>query len=244
MENIRRIISLFKEEVSEKSTALYFVPRFNFNYCQILEPAGVLSKISSIGKCDLCIVPLAEDLLSLEMPKALKKMHIDQCPKVPFALASAVKHIVQLYGGIPHMQAIGESAKRVLELTRHLFGSSVADSQGAIARLTLVDHRVDFITPCLLPSAFEGLADELVGIKVNVAKVEGLPILLEETSSLYAKLSRAHIDNVQSLFTQEIGNIENAYKLERENFKFKKMSLKTVDELKLTVEPLNLKSAM
>ncbi|KAF8910066.1 Sec1-like protein [Gymnopilus junonius] len=156
--------------VSETQLSLLLVPRKSTLVSQILEEEGVLGDVT-ISSYNLQFIPIAEDVISLEHENTLRELWVDGDETIIFDSAQALLTIQRLFGHFPQVIGKGDYAQRLATLlTRqgpanstnsdpHLSPSSKIDS------VIILDRKVDLITPLLTQLTYEGLVDELIGIK-------------------------------------------------------------------------------
>ncbi|KAG5643134.1 hypothetical protein DXG03_001524 [Asterophora parasitica] len=164
---------------SRKHTyTLLLVPRTSTLVTRILEEEGVLGDIA-IAYYNLQFIPLAEDVISLENDSAFKELWVDGDPTVIYDSAQALTTFQKLYGLFPRIVGKGDAAARLATLlTRETPTSSNSSSPDTlltpsekIDSLIVLDRRVDMITPLLTQLTYEGLIDELIGIKNSHVEV-------------------------------------------------------------------------
>ncbi|KAJ6601336.1 Sec1-like protein [Mycena vulgaris] len=156
---------------SQKHTyTLLLVPRISTLVSRILEEEGVLGDVR-ISSYNLQFIPIADDVVSLENDNAFKEIWVDGDETVIYDSAQALLTLQKLYGLFPRIVGKGDQAARLATLlTKHLpLNTSTPDTLLAqsekIDSLIILDRRVDMITPLLTQLTYEGLTDELIGIK-------------------------------------------------------------------------------
>ncbi|EEB91605.1 hypothetical protein MPER_10010, partial [Moniliophthora perniciosa FA553] len=103
-------------------------------------------------------IPLADDVISLEYESAFKDIWVDGDEAVIYDSAQALITIQKLFGIFPRILGKGNHAASSAPDTL----SEISDK---IDSLIVLDRRVDMITPLLTQLTYEGLIDELIGIK-------------------------------------------------------------------------------
>ncbi|KAJ6486104.1 Sec1-like protein [Mycena vitilis] len=158
------------KEAQKYTYTLLLVPRISTLVSRILEEEGVLGDVR-ISSYNLQFIPIADDVISLENDNAFKEIWVDGDETVIYDSAQALLTLEKLYGLFPRIVGKGDQAARLATLlTRHLpTDSSTPDTlltqSEKIDSLIVLDRRVDMITPLLTQLTYEGLADELIGIK-------------------------------------------------------------------------------
>ncbi|EIN14426.1 Sec1-like protein [Punctularia strigosozonata HHB-11173 SS5] len=159
---------------SQKYTyTLLLVPRVSVLVERILEEEGVLGEVS-ISSYNLQFIPLAEDVVSLELENAFKEIWVDGDETAVYDSAKALVTLQKLYGLFPRIVGKGDRAARLTKLvTQELSTDDSASSvptglstqSEQVDAVIVLDRAVDMITPLLTQLTYEGLVDELIGIK-------------------------------------------------------------------------------
>ncbi|KAF8527685.1 Sec1-like protein [Gautieria morchelliformis] len=160
-------------QTSQKHTyTLFLVPRTSTLATRILEEEGVLGEIA-VSSYNLQFIPLEDDVISLEYDMAFKEIWVDGDETVIYDSAQALATLQRLYGLFPRMVAKGDQAARLTRLLSHNLPPTshthtpethLAPSE-KIDALVVLDRQVDLVTPLLTQLTYEGLVDELLGIK-------------------------------------------------------------------------------
>ncbi|KAG6851377.1 hypothetical protein H0H93_005775 [Arthromyces matolae] len=165
-------IKRHSKESKKHTYTLLLVPRTSNLVAQILEEEGVLGDIT-ISSYNLQFIPLAEDVVSLEYDNTFKDVWVDGDETAIYDSAQALTTLQKLYGLFPRVVGKGDAAARLATLlTREapkVFNSSLPDTllspSDKIDALIVLDRRVDMVTPMLTQLTYEGLIDEVIGIK-------------------------------------------------------------------------------
>jgi hypothetical protein len=172
-----------RESQTGHEFSIFWVPRRTLVSEQILEQAGVLGD-TSIAEFPLYFLPLEKDLLSLELEDSFADLYLRNDPTPTFLLARALMLIQQKHGLFPRITGKGDHAKRLADLLTRMrqeliAGEDTSDSSKpwltpstTIESLIVIDREVDYATPLLTQLTYEGLIDEVVGIKNNYADVD------------------------------------------------------------------------
>ncbi|KAG6854160.1 hypothetical protein C0991_010071 [Blastosporella zonata] len=166
------------KESRKHTYTLLLVPRISTLVTQILEEEGVLGDIT-ISSYNLQFIPLADDVVSLEYENAFKDLWVDGDETAIYDSAQALGMLQKLYGLFPRVVGKGDAAARLATLlTRESPKTSNSSSPDTlltpsekIDSLIVLDRRVDMITPFLTQLTYEGLIDELIGIKNSHVEV-------------------------------------------------------------------------
>ncbi|GIL70610.1 hypothetical protein Vretimale_3719 [Volvox reticuliferus] len=174
---------------ARQTVALFFVPRRTIACERILEEEGVLGDFAEIGEYCLDMVPYDDDVISLELDTAFYDCICDGDSTPLYYTAAAITRLQALFGLIPRVQGKGPAATAVRDMCFRMrressglltvpplaaggscFSAGVGPavggfSSGRIDRLILLDREVDVITPMMTQITFEGLIDEITGIR-------------------------------------------------------------------------------
>ncbi|EAU92607.2 ATP binding protein [Coprinopsis cinerea okayama7 len=162
---VKIIADQIKRHVKESRKHTYtllLVPRVSTLVSRILEEEGVLGEVT-ISAFNLQFIPLADDVISLEHDNAFKELWVDGDETIVFDSAQALTSLQKLFGPFPQIRLATLLARQ-----SRLSSSStepVLSSSANIDSLIVLDRRVDLITPLLTQLTYEGLIDELIGIR-------------------------------------------------------------------------------
>ncbi|KAK0198763.1 Sec1-like protein [Armillaria mellea] len=160
------------KDAAKHTYTLLLVPRVSTLVTRILEEEGVLGDVS-ISSYNLQFIPIEEDVVSLEYESVFKDIWVDGDETAIYDSAQALITLQKLYGLFPRVIGKGDKAARLSVLLTSSLAqartSSAPDtlfqSSDKIDALIVLDRRVDMITPLLTQLTYEGLIDELIGIK-------------------------------------------------------------------------------
>eukprot|EP00877_Chromochloris_zofingiensis_P013688 jgi/Chrzof1/8573/Cz03g16010.t1 len=147
--------------------SVFWVPRRSIACERLLEEEGVYGDLVQ-GEFPFDLVPLDDDVLSLELDNAFRECTLEGDPSSLFYAASAIMKLQQMYGLIPHIQGKGPAAAAVkdmcLKMRKEAPITPCSSAQSRIDRVILLDREVDVVTPMVTQITFEGLIDEISGI--------------------------------------------------------------------------------
>ncbi|KAH0954770.1 hypothetical protein HN011_008394 [Eciton burchellii] len=159
-----------------KEFHLFFVPRKSLLCQKKLQNRGVFGSFTLIEefKCDL--FPFDNDLLSMELNGSFKEFHLENDPTCLYQVARAIQGLQKLYGKIPKVTGRGPAASKIWELLERLSREEednkvIPGSSVAIEHLLLLDRSVDLLSPLVTQLTYEGLIDEIFGIKYNTVQL-------------------------------------------------------------------------
>ncbi|KAF1839987.1 Sec1-like protein [Cucurbitaria berberidis CBS 394.84] len=169
----------------EHEFSIFWVPRRTMISDQLLEEAGVLGE-ASVSEWPLFFVPLADDVLSLELEDAVSDLYLKKDPTSIYLAAKALMLQQQKYGLFPRIIGKGDNGKRLADLLirmrTEVTAGETSSSAGPsflgltpssnIDSLIIVDREVDFPTVLLTQLTYEGLIDEVFNISANQTEVD------------------------------------------------------------------------
>ncbi len=126
-------------------------------------------------------VPLDNDLISLEDDSAWKKIYCDGDHTPIFRSAQSLMTLQHAYGLFPRILGKGALARRLADLLirqrrEHLASDpsspALTTPSQLIDSLIIIDRSVDYATPLCTQLTYEGLVDEVVGIRNGHVEVD------------------------------------------------------------------------
>ncbi|EXJ74198.1 lysine-specific histone demethylase 1 [Cladophialophora psammophila CBS 110553] len=168
----------------EHEISVCWVPRRTLVSNRILEDEGILGDVN-VSELPIYFLPLEDDMLSMEMDEAFNDLYLRHDPSPLYLASKALMQIQQRHGLFPRILGKGDNARQLANLL--LRGRRELDADDAatqytsmpstsIEQLIIIDRDVDFATVLLTQLTYEGLIDELVGIKHNRAEVDSAVI--------------------------------------------------------------------
>ncbi|KAI8442176.1 hypothetical protein MSG28_005783 [Choristoneura fumiferana] len=155
---------------------LFFVPRRSELCEKHLQNRGVLVNLTiQEFKCD--IYPFDSDVMSMELQNDFRENYLEGDPTCAYKAALALRTIQHFYGIIPRVFGKGVAAKQVWDLLCRLNKEEAGAPRGAstscIDQLLLLDRAIDLTSVMATQLTYEGLIDELYGIKGTTATFPG-----------------------------------------------------------------------
>lgn len=150
----------------KKMFYVYFVPRRRLMCEKVLEEEGVWADVK-IGEYHLDLIPVDNDLLSMELPHSFREFAIDGDRTSLFYVAKALIKLQFLFGIIPNIQGKGDQSQFVAELLFRMRREMASEEPlivSEIDRLILIDRECDLVTPNVSQLTYEGMIDEVFGI--------------------------------------------------------------------------------
>ncbi|EJU02729.1 ATP binding protein [Dacryopinax primogenitus] len=167
--------------LSERHTYnLLLVPRRTVLCDRILEEEGVFGDLH-ISALKLEFIPLEEDVLSLELEGTYKEIFLDDDHTSLYYSAQALMTIQQAFGLFPRILGKGTASARLCSLLQRMRTAGLAEDPTSPAlslpstvvdSLVIIDRATDMITPLCTQLTYQGLIDELIGIKNSYVEVD------------------------------------------------------------------------
>ncbi|XP_044010499.1 vacuolar protein sorting-associated protein 33A isoform X2 [Aphidius gifuensis] len=170
-----------------KEFHIFFFPRKSLLCEKKLENRGVRGNFTLIEEFPCDLFPFDNDLVSMELDKTYKEFFLESDPTCMYQVAQAIRRIQRLYGKIPHVTGRGPAAMKVWELMKRLEREDDDDNGNGngnnnnsinklklnnntninnnIEHLLLIDRSIDLLSPLVTQLTYEGLIDEIFGIK-------------------------------------------------------------------------------
>ncbi|KAJ3224336.1 hypothetical protein HK099_008580 [Clydaea vesicula] len=162
---------------------LFFVPRRTLVCEMVLEAAGVFGSIT-FGEYHLDLIPLDEDVLSLEYDSAFKEIALNGDTTAIYYLAKAIMNLQTIFGLIPKFCGKGNNAnilsstllkmreELVSDLDDPAIQSKIFPPTSDFESMIIIDRQVDLVTPMCTQLTYEGLIDEVFGIKSTFVELD------------------------------------------------------------------------
>ncbi|KAF9906448.1 hypothetical protein BX616_000721 [Lobosporangium transversale] len=160
--------------------SLFFVPRRTALCEKVLEDEGVFGEITK-GEYHLDLIPLEDDLLSLEWDSTFRELYLDKDTTSIYYAAKALMRLQGIYGWFPRILGKGEHSKALCDMMLRMRREMAVDDLEAsqttqmsqnIDSLIILDRDVDLVTPLCTQLTYEGLIDEIFHIKNSFVEVD------------------------------------------------------------------------
>ncbi|CAD8143363.1 unnamed protein product [Paramecium pentaurelia] len=167
MKRIVRIIRNNQLANFNKKYLLIFCPRLNIVCKDYLEKEAVLGDLI-ITNFNFDLIPLANDLLSLDMNNCLRPLYIGQDMSILQTVAESIYRMELVHGKFKNIYAKGNFSKFVIDILKQnkqqgeLIKDELSFKESKMHTLLIIDRKIDFITPMLTPFTYEALIDEIL----------------------------------------------------------------------------------
>ncbi|CAG8439118.1 13289_t:CDS:10 [Acaulospora colombiana] len=161
--------NLSRSNAQRYEYSLFFVPR-RTRICQ---------KVLEETEYHLDLIPFEDDLLSLELDNTFKELYLDGDHTSIYYAARALMKLQNLFGLFPRVIGKGDCAKHLADMLLRMRREVAVDDPSStpsvspnIDSLIIIDRSVDLITPLFTQLTYEGLIDEVFGIRASHAEVD------------------------------------------------------------------------
>ncbi|CAD8134304.1 unnamed protein product [Paramecium pentaurelia] len=220
MKRIVRIIRNNQLANFNKKYLLIFCPRMNIVCKDYLEKEAVLGDLI-ITNFNFDLIPLANDLLSLEMNNCLRPLYIGQDMSILQTVAESIQRMELVHGKFKNIYAKGNYSKFVIDILKQkkqqgeLIEDEISFKESKMHTLLIIDRKVDFITPMLTPFTYEALIDEVFSIKHNSINLDIIknesalkdrPKTMKLNDSYYNRIKIMNIKHCQRILEEKRQN--------------------------------------
>ena len=160
------------------------VPRVTSLCMKFLENLGIRDLVK-LRQCDINFIPIEPDVLTLEYESAFREIACEGHNMPAYYVASALHKLQRdIIGLVPLVKGKGRLAKDVSEIMLRLRREAIVEGEvdmiepgeeageSLVDAIVLLDREVDTITPFCTQLTYEGLTDEILGIKNGVVTIK------------------------------------------------------------------------
>ena len=159
LESYFLISSMFKGV----ETNIIFIPGESYEIIEYMMANDLLKKFK-IFSFNVDLLPIDNDLLSLEKENCFREIYIDKNLTSISELANAFVKLEACFGKVKHRYIKGDNAKIFDELVREKEKENDLKTKEEILGMVILDRSVDFITVLSTNYTYEGLIDDYFGI--------------------------------------------------------------------------------
>ena len=139
-----------------------------------LKELGVYGSFTFLDELSIFWYPLDADVISMESVNTFRKLHLEGDTTVLNPVAKGLLGIQAIYGTIPNVYGMGQGAREVFDYMTKLRRERVHEEpqdHPEIDTLIILDRKIDLISPLVTQLTYEGLIDEMFGIKNSSVKL-------------------------------------------------------------------------
>ena len=165
-------ILTYAKRFPKAAVFIYFVPKKTLMAEHVLETEYKLPSLVThlyCGEFDLDLVPLDDDVMSMEIGSSFKDLFLDgDLAMLHWIAKTIVKMQSARFGPIPVIRGKGRLASKVVNIVnrlQHEVGTDfISEQTPEIEAMCIVDRGCDMLTPMMTQLTYEGLIEELYGI--------------------------------------------------------------------------------
>lgn len=169
MKLVSRHVNDYKANEEKHRYDLFMVPKVTEVCENVLMGEQVLGHFDTISDLPLFLIPLENDLLSLQLEDSFKGLTLDRDLGVYYHIALALKEIQHCFGPIARKEGKGQASSQILTMLKAMEDedpdSITAHPLSEIQSLVLIDREVDLVTPFCTQFTYEALLDQVLGIQ-------------------------------------------------------------------------------
>lgn len=146
------------------------VPRLLHVIATLFETEGIYEHVA-LGQYSYELLPLEDHILSLEYEDLAAQLWLHKDTSYLAPISKSLFNLRGIYGDFSHIIAVGHHSQSVLRIQaeyERIFSNNLKAhnrTESDIPTLILVDRDMDFLTPMMIPLAYESVLDEIFGIK-------------------------------------------------------------------------------
>jgi len=169
MKLVSRHVNDYKANEEKHRYDLFMVPKVTEVCENVLMAEQVLGQFDTISDLPLFLIPLENDLLSLQLEDSFKGLVLDRDLGVYYHIALALKEIQHCFGPIARKEGKGQASSQILAMLKTMEDedpdSITTHPLSEIQSLVLIDREVDLVTPFCTQFTYEALLDQVLGIQ-------------------------------------------------------------------------------
>lgn len=177
MVSVKQVLLFIEEDRRSKQhrkNAIIYVPRMLYTCEHLMEQNGIYGLVK-VHEWHLDLLPLDTDFLSLEMTSAFRSLYVDKDMCCLHTVATSIMNFQRSYGLIATVHAVGELSRNVYRLMNNLKETGPAyetPPRNDVSDLILFDRRTDLVTPLCSQLTYEGILDDVFGIKAGFVQLD------------------------------------------------------------------------
>lgn len=227
IQSIKQVLLFIEEDRRSKSNrnnTIIFVPRILYICEQIMEQNGIYDLVK-VFEWHLDLLPLDTDFLSLEIASAFRSLYVDEDLCCMHTIATSILNFQQIYGTIPTIHAIGGLSSTVYQLMKNLKETDPTyetplRNDVCVSDLILFDRKTDLVTPLCSQMTYEGILDDVFGIKVGYIQLDSsitdrtksVKVLVNSSDPVFKIIRSQHFSVANSSLGQIARELDAEYK--------------------------------
>ena len=172
---------------------IIFIPGESYEVIEYMM-ANDLIKSFKISSFNVDLLPIDNDLLSLEKDNCFREIYIDKNLTSISELANSFVKLEACFGKVKYRYIKGDNAKTFDELVRQKEKENDLKTTEEILGMIILDRSVDFITTVTTNYTYEGLIDDNFGINFGTIKIK--ESYIRDSSTKIKSNSNSNIDKL------------------------------------------------
>nr|CDS29017.1 Vacuolar protein sorting associated protein [Hymenolepis microstoma] len=237
-------VEVDRKEQIKRTKLIAFVPKHTVAMKSILESSGALGNDLQITDLSFGWIPIDVDLISLNLPEVFTNYFLHGDTAWPYHFGQMLGHVLETvlpndrsltdinlhaFGSAAQVSAAGLSTAigriRATKSTNPDITLKFDDQDSTLPTTShrplfiLFSRNMDYITPFMVPTTFEGLIHEVIGINngiielPNVQKDDAIPAKINLSSSnisSFKEVRNAHISSVHKWLQTQRSQLEDS----------------------------------
>ena len=242
---------LISSRFKEVETNIIFIPVDSYEIIEYMMANDLIYNFK-LYNFNIDLIPIDNDLLSLENEKCFREIYIDKNLNAISQLANAFVKLETCFGKVKHRYIKGDNAKIFNELVKQKEKENNLKITDEILGMVILDRSADFITLLTTNYTYEGLIDDFFGIKCGNIKIKESLIKdiskLKKNEDFNEKMITYSLTSFRNVFYSQIGLMHyldaNQYLIETSKyyqniaFKDKENNKYTFEDIKITTNYL------
>mmetsp|Transcript_29628 Transcript_29628/g.52023 ORF Transcript_29628/g.52023 Transcript_29628/m.52023 type:complete len:615 (-) Transcript_29628:65-1909(-) len=245
----------------ERKYVVFVTPRVTKVCTKVLKDRAVLGDVT-LKSVHMGFIPVDSDVLSLETDHYFRDVFLNFDLSGLWDVAHSIMKLELFFGVIPVLKAKGEHSCSIVRMIKRMQKEANPDlylpGVPEIDECVLIDRTTDMVTPMLTQMTYEGIIDELIGVKNSCVEVDASVtstskasknrrgksfIKLNSEDHLYQEIRDFHYRNLGSWLHQKAGEVRKRYNEVKSSKAVKSASESTIVQMKDVVKKLKTTSA-
>ena len=167
LESYFLISSMFKGV----ETNIIFIPGESYEIIEYMMANDLIKNFKRFS-FNIDLLPIDNDLLSLEKENCFREIYIDKNLTSISELANAFVKLESCFGKVKHRYIKGDNSKIFDDLVKEKEKENDLKTTEEILGMIVLDRSVDFLTTVTTNYTYEGLIDDYFGINFGTIKIK------------------------------------------------------------------------
>ena len=150
---------------------IIFIPGESYEIIEYMMANDLIKNFKRFS-FNIDLLPIDNDLLSLEKKNCFREIYIDKNLTSISELANAFVKLESCFGKVKHRYMKGDNSKIFDDLVREKEKENDLKTTDEILGMIVLDRSVDFLTTVTTNYTFEGLIDDYFGINFGTIKIK------------------------------------------------------------------------